>query len=238
MNQYIISAVICITLVLGIYGYQFHSFQISNDVNHWGQFGGFMGGVLGPLLSFLSYVMLIKSLSLQNDANSVLKEESKLNIKNEKMRSFEVHFFNLINAQRDSFEYFKLEPQLGEFLTGVSAVRELENQIENMRDNNANDNDIAIYIKNIDSHEKIYNTQRIFYVITKMISQKLSDENGFTQEERQAQLTTLINFTELSALRITLISMQFLSHKSSKLLREDQELIDIFKELKLPYDQY
>lgn len=238
MNRYIIGALVCIGLVLGLYTYQFHTYQLSNDVNHWGQFGGFIGGVLGPLLSFLSYVMLIKSLTMQNDANVALREESKLNIKNEKLRSFEVHFFNLINAQRETFEYFQLEIKSSGPSKGVSAVRELENLIGSLRYIGADDDKISTVIKGIDSQEKIYNTQRIFYVITKMIDQKLSDENGFDEEERKAQLTTLINFTELSVLRVVLISMQFLNHKSSRLLRENTTLLAVFDELSLSLDEY
>ncbi|MBL4303861.1 hypothetical protein [Vibrio fluvialis] len=238
MDKYIFAAIACVILVIGIYAFQFHSYEFSNDVDHWNQFGGYVGGVLGPLLSFLSYIMLIKSLSLQNAANAALNEESKLNIKNEKMRSFELHFFTLLSAQRESFEYFKLELDKGVYSSGIQAVRELENRIEEMRGKNASDDDIKAYIKTVDSHEKIYNTQRVFFVITKMISNKLSDENGFSSSDRKCQIETLINFTELSVLRIVLISMQFLNHKSSLLLRDNQELISVFDDLKLPFDAY
>jgi len=238
MNKYIVAAIVCMAIALGVYGFNFHTYQLSEDVNDWGQFGGYVGGILTPILTFLSYIMLVKSLSLQNETNAALREESKLNVKNEKMRSFEVHFFNLIDAQRDTFEHFKLEFDKDEFVTSVSAVRELEDRIGNMREHNSSDKALTEFIKRVDSHEKIYNTQRVFYVITRMISLKLSDENGFTREDRMVQLTTLVNFTELSVLRIVLISMQFLSYKSSKLLRDNDEMLDVLKELKLPLDQY
>ncbi|MCJ8349010.1 hypothetical protein [Moritella sp.] len=238
MNKHIIAAILCMGIALGMYGLNFHTYQISDDVNDWGQFGGYVGGILTPILTFLSYIMLVKSLSLQNETNAALREESNLNVKNEKIRSFEVHFFNLIDAQRDTFEHFKLEFDKDKFVSSVSAVRELEDRIEYMRDNNSNDIALTEFIKQVDSHEKIYNTQRVFYVITRMISLKLSDENGFTREDRMVQLTTLVNFTELSILRIVLISMQFLSYKSSKLLRDNDEMLDVLKDLKLPLDQY
>ena len=236
-DRYIYIAIVCIAFVLGIYAFQFHSFKVSEDVNHWNQFGGYVGGVLGPLLSFLSLVMLIKSLNLQNESNKVLRDESNLNIKSEKIRSFETQFFNLLNAQRETFEYFKLTLN-GQSYQGVSAVRELENCIEILRSQHGTDQDIADFIKNADEDEKLYNTQRVFYVITKTISQKLSDENGFKTEERKAQIETLVSFTELSLLRVVLISMQFLNYKSSKLLRENQELLSVFEELKLDIDKY
>lgn len=236
-NNYIYAALVCILAVLGLYVFQFHDYKFSHNVDHWNQFGGYVGGVLGPLLSFLSLVMLIKSLNLQNESNSTLRDESRLNIKNEKLRSFETQFFNLLGAQREAFEYFKLTIN-GKIYTGIDAVRKLEDEIQRLRNENATDSDIAAFIKGVDSDEKLYNTQRIFYVISKMINQKLSDENGFSLDERKDQIETMVNFTEFSLLRVVLISMQFLSYKSSQLIRENQEFISVIRDLKLPIDAY
>lgn len=236
-DNYIYAALICILAVLGLYAFQFHNYELSKDVDHWNQFGGYVGGVLGPLLSFLTFVMLIKSLNLQNESNTTLREESRLNIKNEKMRSFETHFFNLLSAQRESFEYFKLTLN-GKTYSGIEAVRKLEDAIQELRDKNSSDEDITHFIKSTDSDEKLYNTQRVFFVITKTISQKLSNENGFSSEDRKTQIETMINFTEFSLLRVVLISMQFLSYKSSKLMRNNHEFISVLEDLKLPIDKY
>ncbi|OTW26169.1 hypothetical protein BA744_02985 [Vibrio parahaemolyticus] len=234
---YIYAASICILVVLGFYAYQFHDYVLSKDVDDWNQFGGYVGGVLGPTFSFLSFVMLIKSLNLQNESNASLREESRLNIKNEKLRSFETHFFNLLGAQRESFEYFKLTIN-GKIYSGVEAVRELESVIQDLRAINATDEDITNFIKNCDADEKLFNTQRTFFIVTKTINQKLSDENGFSAEERKAHLETMINFTEFSLLRVVLISMQFLSYRASKLLNENDEFISVLEELKLPINAY
>ncbi|NGZ13944.1 hypothetical protein HGG78_09345 [Vibrio aestuarianus] len=236
-NFYTYAAVVCILLVIGIYGIQFHSYKLSDDVDHWNQFGGYVGGVLGPLLSFISLVMLIKSLNLQNESNNTLLEESRLNIKNEKLRSFETHFFNLLGAQRESFEYFRLTFD-GQTYSGVMAVRQLEVKVVELRNAKVSNQAIKDMILQADTDEKLYNTQRVFFVITKTIIQKLSDENGFTSEERKSHMETMINFTEFSLLRLLLISMQFLSYKSSTLMRENKELVSVLEELKLPIDSY
>ncbi len=97
-NNYIYAALVCILIVLGIYALQFHGYNFSKNVDHWNQFGGYVGGVLGPLLSFLSLVMLIKSLNLQNESNATLRAESRLNIQNEKLRSFETQFFQPLRS--------------------------------------------------------------------------------------------------------------------------------------------
>ncbi|NUW66943.1 hypothetical protein [Vibrio coralliilyticus] len=140
-DYYIYFAGISIVLVIGIYVGQFHTYEFSSDVDHWNQFGGYVGGVLGPLLSFLSLVMLIKSLNLQNESNTTLRDEARLNIKNEKMRSFETHFFNLLSAQRESFEYFRLTFN-GQTYEGIEAVRQLEEEVIALRSANASDQDV------------------------------------------------------------------------------------------------
>ncbi|QOQ67616.1 hypothetical protein [Photobacterium damselae] len=236
-NIYVYAALLCIVFVLGLYAFQFHDYVLSSDVDHWNQFGGYIGGVLGPLLSFLSLVMLIKSLNLQNESNQTLLDESKLNIKNEKLRSFETHFFNLLSSQRESFEYFKLSLN-GKTYTGIDAVRKLEDEIISLRKASASDEVISDFIKQSDVYEKLFNTQRVFYVISKTIGQKLSNENGFSLEERKSQFETMINFTEFSQLRLVLICLQFLNYKSSKLILENKELLSVFEELKMPIKPY
>lgn len=236
-DNYIYVAVFSIIAVIGFYTFQFHNYDLSKDVDDWNQFGGYVGGVLGPVLSFISLVMLIRSLNLQNESNATLRQEARLNIKNEKLRSFETHFFNLLSAQRESFEYFKLTID-GQTLCGVEAVRKLEDKIVELRKTNAPIVDIRDMICDSDSDEKLYNTQRVFFIVAKTISQKLSDENGFTSDERKSQIETMINFTEFSQLRLVLISMQFLSYKSSKLLRQNEEFLSVVDELKLPLDGY
>jgi len=102
INKYIIAAAIAITFVVLSYIYNFYcvlSYSISNDTAVWGQLGDYTGGLLNPILSFITLVLLIKSLSLQNEANLALRKELKNNEKTAKLRLFETQFFNMLNAQ-------------------------------------------------------------------------------------------------------------------------------------------
>lgn len=64
----------------------------SDSKSDWGTFGDYVGGVLNPILSFISIVMLINSINLQREANNSLIEDSKRQSKLEDKRSFEVSF--------------------------------------------------------------------------------------------------------------------------------------------------
>ncbi|MCX9469358.1 hypothetical protein IG522_17955, partial [Vibrio cholerae] len=107
VNRYISIAIASMLVVFGSYVVNFYyklGYGLSDDVAVWAQLGDYAGGLLNPILSFISLVLLIKSLTLQNEANLDLRKELKINEKTEKLRSFETHFFNMLNSQKVSFD--------------------------------------------------------------------------------------------------------------------------------------
>ncbi len=109
INRYSITAVILMVIVVASYVIQFHfnlGYGLSELSSDWVDFSDFFNGLVSPLLSFVSLVLLIQSLNLQNEANKELREQVQLNHQNEQLRSFETYFFGLIEAQRSSFNNF------------------------------------------------------------------------------------------------------------------------------------
>lgn len=80
----------------------------SNEKGDWGTFGDFVGGVLNPILTFITIVMLINSLKLQREANQQLIEDGKKQDKQEVLKRFEGSFYNLISSEREEFAAFAL----------------------------------------------------------------------------------------------------------------------------------
>lgn len=99
---------ILILVVFGLYYYQFggSSTTLSENKEIWGQFGDYFGGVLNPILSFISILLLIKSVKMQLTANECLINETKRQEFLDKRKSFEFQFYNLINAQKSAFDDF------------------------------------------------------------------------------------------------------------------------------------
>src|SRR4051812_28622631 len=98
-NRIHIFAVITVILIIAIYSAKFFPIfgaQLSEDTAVWGQFGDYIGGTLNPILSFISVVLLIQSLKLQNEANEALKAELKESEKTENFRSFSALFFSML----------------------------------------------------------------------------------------------------------------------------------------------
>jgi len=245
IKTYIISAVILVLFVFLSYWIQFYvvlDYKISKDAADWGQLGDYVGGVLNPLLGFISIVLLIKSLVLQYEANSNLKIEIKNNEKTEKLRSFEVLFFNLISSQKNLFDSFRVNFKASgsavSQLTGVKAVIEIEKKIEEIRQAGGGNSEITNYLTDIDADDQIFGLSRAFYIAVMIITDKLSDANGFSSEDRGTHFKALINFTDFAQLRLIMISVQFLDFESVKYLRSSDEFAKVVNELGLSYELY
>jgi hypothetical protein len=214
---------------------------ISNDTAVWGQLGDYFGGLLNPILSFISLVLLIKSLNLQNEANKDLRKELINSEKTEKIRSFETLFFNMINSQKVLFDSFKLELQVNTqnvFIYGIEAVIRIEDEIAKLRKQNQDDKLIIEFLESVDSNDQIFGVTRVFYIIVKTITEKLSDENGFNEEERKSHLLTLVNFTDFSLLRLIMISLQFMNYQSTDYLKNNNDFNAVLKEVGIAYSLY
>lgn len=235
INRYSLTAIGLMIIVIVSYVVQFSvnlGYGISEKTSDWVNFSDYVGGLITPLLSFISLLLLIQSLNLQNNTNNELRAEVKLNQQNEKMRSFETYFFGLIDSQRGSFSNFKLTFPVyfgGRKLSGVSAIQELEDLIETFRSRKWRVSYITKSINRIDNDEHIFNTIRIFFNIVKMITERLSNDNGFNTDERKTQFLTLINFTEFSQLRLVMICMQFMDWESSSYLKNNKEFMSVLE---------
>jgi hypothetical protein len=211
------------------------SYTFSNDVKDWSDFGGYIGGVLTPLLSFLTIVLLVRSLSIQVDAANELRLEIGRNKKNDDIRNFESTFFNMINTQKDLFESFKLVfySQKGqpEAYRKSSAVIQLEDIIQTLQDEDKNHDEISFFVKELDSKDDIYSVVRPFCIIVKLIKNRLSDTNGFTPQNRKDYFETLINFTDYSLFRLVLLSINYLDYEQLDVVKDNDDMMETIKDL-------
>lgn len=242
---YIIAAAMLILAVLLIYFAKFYlmlGYTVADDPAAWGQLGDYAGGILNPLLSFISIVLLIKSLSLQFEANNSLRKEIKNNEKTEKLRSFEILFFNLIKAQKELFDSFKIEARntdgTPDHLMGAKAVIAIEDKIQDLRDSGKTDKEITEFLSTIDKNDQIFGISRAFYLLVMVVTDKLSDIEGFSLGDRSAHYKTLINFTDFAQLRLVMICVQFLEYESTKYLRSSYEFTNVASKLGVEFDQY
>ena len=193
----------------------------------WGLLGDFLGGTLNPILTFLTIIILIKSLSIQ-------RSESEKNKQFETVRSFESHFFNMIDSQKVLFNNFRLSFDVnGAEVTkeAGSAVVALEDVIVHLKDNGKTDDDIKSLLDDLDNDDSIYSAVRTFSVITKLIDKKLSDENGFGESERKEYLEILLNYTDFSLIRLVLLSIKYMDNSQLMVLKGSKEFLEVLRDI-------
>ncbi|GAA6152824.1 hypothetical protein [Pseudoteredinibacter isoporae] len=239
---YVAIAALLICIVVTAYFLQFYVFlgyELSDKTEDWAQLGDYFGGILNPVLSFISIVLLIRSLSLQNDANLSLRAELKSSERVEKVRIFESMFFNMIDFQKKTFDCFKVRAK-GRVLSGSEAFICLESTIEKIIDvyGVKGASKAKRLIDRIDTEDTFFGVVRAFSAATKMIDSKLSDENGFTYEDRKERYLTLVNFTEFTQVRMILMGVQFLDSVPSKRIGELSEFWRAVEEIGLEKNPY
>jgi len=178
--------------------------------------------------------------TLQNQANTDLREEIRENRRTEKIRSFSILFFNMIEEQKALLNGLRFDVLAGDFTEakGVAAIMLLEDEVHSMREDGKSDDDIAKFLMELDSNEKIFDVLRAFYVTVKIVSEKLSDKNKFNFSDRKEYFETLISFTNFSQLRLIVMLIQFLNYPATSYLRNNREFVQIISDLGLPLDPY
>lgn len=204
-----------------------------------GQLGDYIGGLLNPALSFISVVLLIKSLSLQNNANAVLVSQLKEAKKTEKLKSFESQLFNMIEAQRRSFESLSYKPgMLRRTCFAEDAVEAIEAEVFKVREAGASAADIRQLLESIDSRDQLYGATRKFYIMIKTIADCLSDDHGFNSQDRARHMVSVINFTDFALIRLLMLAIQFFDYPSCDYLKQSKEFTDVLGKLGLSVDLY
>lgn len=209
-------------------------YPLSKLPSDWAMVGGFFGGVLAPLLSFISIVLLIESLNFQKKTNLSLESEIIRSKKLEILKTFESLYFNLIDSQKRAFDLVTLElNNLKENtlykVSGAEAVIELENLLNEMKDANARSEDITNAIEQLDYTDQIFSQTRIFNNIAKLINERLTLEKGFDNLLIESYYKTLINLTDFNNLKLIAICMKYSNTKIANELSRNKYLLEAFK---------
>lgn len=233
LNQAKYIALVIITVVPIIYFIRFGlilKLPLSVEQEVWGQLGDFLGGVINPLLSFITILLLLESLKYQNDANQSLSNQILHSEKNEKIKLFENLFFHLISTQRDLYNRFKIKVILdnNEFteLYTAEAVDKLETVFSDEIDQGKNLTELTELYEEIDNAYGIFDLVRSFSITVSLVKEHLTEENGFSEQDRAFYYEKLINLTEFSHIRLLATALQFeKSHIIQKL--NDSEFRDV-----------
>lgn len=136
-------------------------FHLSKSPEVWGQFGDFVGGVLNPILSFITVVILIITTIYQ-------QKQYENSEKRELNKRFDDRFYGMISYQRDLAANFKLALPGGSDADVKDVITYVEDVFFNTNDHS--------YINSQGFKETIFPVVRAFYILIKMIDESSEDE--------------------------------------------------------------
>lgn len=91
--------VVCV-IPLGVWVFNFHQLGLASDSTQWSNFGSYLGGILSPVLAFLSFIGLLLALDTQRkEAGRLKKENDDLNYFNHAVKSLERAYEALANKR-------------------------------------------------------------------------------------------------------------------------------------------
>ncbi|WP_317467893.1 hypothetical protein [Cronobacter sakazakii] len=234
-------ALVLIVLVFGLYYNEFGINQtiLTDEKDVWGQFGDYFGGVLNPILSFISICLLIQSIRVQSVANRSIFLENKRQQDLDNKKSFEFRFYNLIEAQKSSLANFSVKvPALAgadkQFGQGdaAQAVNKIEEIIRAVKFRTMSSEDVTRALEELDerSGDSIYSFARRFYLLIRLIDVEVVTDNGFASNDRYTYTEILINLSDFSAVRLLCICLAHLNWPSVKYMNEFKELQDVIND--------
>ncbi|WP_410732019.1 hypothetical protein [Citrobacter freundii] len=173
-------------------------FHISKSPEVWGQFGDFAGGLINPILSFITVIILIITSLYQQ------KQYERLE-KREKNKIFDDRFYGMISYQRDFANDFKCK-----LPNGIDAnVKELTICVEDI----FFDTDDHSYINDDNFKESIFPLIRGFYILVKMINEHHEEE--IERKDADKYYEWLVNLTDYSLMRLVLFCVYYYDGISS-----------------------
>lgn len=212
-------AALIITLALLFYYLNFGvGNELSDSAEIWAQFGDYFGGVVNPILSFLSIILLIRSLNLQRQANLSIIKETKRQETIESQRKFELKFYNMLETQKNMFDSFEIE--INEKRHKASrAVTELENLVfEIIKSGLYSKDQIKQVIETLDTDDNLFSITRRFSLMLKLINNLPHPNSEYK--------SVLINFTDYKLLCLIAISSTYFSWDCANSIRESNILIE------------
>jgi len=220
-----IFAFIVIAAISGFYYQHFGHVPVefSKEQEVWGQFGDYFGGTLNPILSFISIILLIRSVTLQVAANKSIIDENKRQEKLDLQKGFEAKFYNMIEAQKSAFDDFHIilsTPKGNKKHDGAEAVSKVEDLIKICLSHGVTGTAISQVLQNLDdnSGDKIYSFIRRYYLLVKVVDIESKKSNEFNFEKQKEYFEILVNYSDFAAVRLLCISLYYYEWENVKFI--------------------
>lgn len=161
-------------------------YHLSNSGEVWGQFGDFVGGILNPILSFITILILVLTSLYQQKQNENAE-------KRESLKRLDDRFYGMLSYQRDAYEASVVSISAAKKIP----LKEIVNIFEDMFFNAGN---LSI-IDSISVRSSVFVIVRQFYLIVKIVDEASADI-PLTDEEKRKYYGWLFNMTDFGLTRL------------------------------------
>jgi len=161
-------------------------YRLSESGEVWGQFGDFVGGILNPILSFITILILVISSLYQQKQNANTE-------KRDNLKRLDDRFYGMLSYQREYYETAVISINVERKIP----VKDIASVFEDMFFSSGN-------LSLIDQHSvksSIFVMVRQFYLILKIIDEAYIDL-PLSEFERGKYYTWLLNMTDYSLVRL------------------------------------
>lgn len=103
----LLAAILAIIALLLFASHRYFSLAKAIDGSLWGEYGDFIGGVVGTIIAYISIRLLVETLRAQNKANQIASITAKDNDYTYRLQQLNDHFQMLIRLYRETLSEFK-----------------------------------------------------------------------------------------------------------------------------------
>lgn len=109
----LLAGALAVIAILLFASHRYYSLAKEIDGSLWGEFGDFIGGVVGTIIAYISIRLLIDTLGAQNKANQIASETAKDNDYTYRLQQLNDHFQMLLKLYRETLSQFGLQKENG-----------------------------------------------------------------------------------------------------------------------------
>lgn len=235
-TKLIILTISFVIIPIAAYIVNFHDTPVTKDPGDWGIFGDYIGGLINPTLSFISVLILARSIHMQSASQRDATSQFNSIMKREALRSHDELMRTLTQPLGDptgiSITY-TLSGRKPITISGKLVASHIENLIENQTIGSNSTVSIEDFIGICDINDDIYETHRRFATCLKIIESNLSKEAGFVACDRRVAIETLISLTCFHKLRLIKIGIENLRNPQIEYLKSSEDFIAVATKLEL-----
>lgn len=171
----LLAVILAVIALLLFSSHRYFSLAKAIDGSLWGEFGDFIGGVVGTIIAYISIRLLVDTLGAQKKANQIASNTAKINDYTYRLQQLNDHFQMLIGLCREKLSEFR-DVNIKEGKSGQAYLMDIEDEMRKKMGNcesdyaTRNEQAIELYSSFYTSHRDVASVYfRIVYRLWELV---------------------------------------------------------------------